>query len=60
MEEERTKLVFSLRGMKGVNQLPLFMLIKEYYDKNNEIVWAKVLFEIEGWKYKKMKRKLGV
>lgn len=44
---KKTGIIFSFRG-KG--QLPLFMIIKEYFDKNGEVEFAKVLFEIEGRK----------
>lgn len=37
-----TKIKFSFRGK---NQLPLFMVTKEYYT-NNEITYVKVLFMI--------------
>lgn len=47
---KKTGIIFSFRG-KG--QLPLFMIIKEYFDKNGEVEFAKVLFEIEGRKCKK-------
>lgn len=39
-------------GFKGKNQLPLLMLIKEYYI-NNELEIAKVLFQINGAEYRK-------
>ncbi|MCI9015949.1 MAG: hypothetical protein HFJ53_02115 [Clostridia bacterium] len=44
---KKTGIIFSFRG-KG--QLPLFMIIKEYFDENGEVDFAKVLFEIEGRK----------
>lgn len=31
-------------GFKGKNQTPLIMLIKEYYNKNNLVYYADVLF----------------
>lgn len=34
-------------GFKGKNQMPLFMISKEYY-VNNELDFAKVIFEIKG------------
>lgn len=47
---EKTGIIFSFRG-KG--QLPLFMIIKEYFDENGEVDFAKILFQIEGIKCKK-------
>lgn len=47
---EKTGIIFSFRG-KG--QLPLFMIIKEYFNENGEIDFAEVLFEIEGRKCRK-------
>ena len=37
-------------GFRGKNQLPLFMIIKEYFDENGDVDFAKVLFE--RWKDK--------
>lgn len=48
---EKIGIIFSFRG-KG--QLPLFMIIKEYFDKNGEVEFAKALFEIEGRKCRKI------
>ena len=48
---DKTGIIFSFRGK---NQLPLFMIIKEYFDKNGDIEFAKVLFEIEGRKCKRI------
>lgn len=47
---DKTGIIFSFRGK---NQLPLFMIIKEFFDENGEVEFAKVLFEIEGRKCKK-------
>ena len=34
--------------LKAKNQIPLLMVVREYYDKRtNEIVFAEILFEIE-------------
>ena len=52
---DKTGIIFSFRG-KG--QMPLFMIIKEYFDKNGEVEFAKILFEIEGRKCKKEMRKI--
>lgn len=52
---EKTGIIFSFRG-KG--QLPLFMIIKEYFDENGEVDFAKVLFEIEGKKCKEEYKKI--
>lgn len=41
---KKTGIIF---GFRGKNQLPLFMIIKEYFDENGEVDFAKVLFEIE-------------
>lgn len=42
---EKTRISISF---KSKNQIPLFMIIREYYDKRtNEIVFAEVLFEID-------------
>lgn len=44
-KSERTKISISF---KGKNQIPLFMIVREYYNKKtNELVFAEVLFEIE-------------
>ena len=45
-------------GFKSKRQLPLFMVIKEYYDKDGNIEYAKVLFEIKGKKMRELERKL--
>ena len=50
IRDEKTGIIFSFRGK---NQLPLFMIIKEYFDENGEVDFAEVLFEIEGRKCKK-------
>ncbi len=42
---EKTRISISF---KGKNQIPLFMVVREYYNKKtNEIVFAEILFEIE-------------
>lgn len=33
-------------GFRGKNQLPLFMLWREFKDKNDEVIFAKVIFKI--------------
>lgn len=45
-------------GFKGKNQLPLFMLIKEWYTENNEAYMAKVLFQIDGKEFRKLIKNL--
>lgn len=45
-------------GFKSKWQLPLFMVIKEYYDNDGNIEYAKVLFEIKGKKMRELERKL--
>lgn len=52
---KKTGIIF---GFRGKNQLPLFMIIKEYFDENGEVDFAKVLFEIEGKKCKKEYKKI--
>ena len=54
---KRTRITFDLRT-KGKKQLPLFMIIKEYYDEQGNIEFAKVLFEIKGRKYRKLLKKI--
>lgn len=53
----KTRITFDLRT-KGKKQLPLFMIIKEYYDSEGNIEFAKVLFEIKGKKYRKLLKKI--
>lgn len=53
----KTRIRFSF---KGKNQLPLFMVIKEYYDDNGDLEFAKVLFEIKGREMRKLEKKLGI
>ena len=53
----KTKIAFSF---KGRNQLPLFMVIKEYYDDNGDIEFAEILFQINGRKMRKLDKKLGI
>lgn len=59
--KEKTKIRF---GFRSKYQLPLFMIIKEYYDINGELYFAKVLFEIKGSKMRRemkmLKRTNGV
>lgn len=44
-EWEKTKIRINFRSE---NQIPLFMIIREYYNKRtNEITFAEILFEIE-------------
>lgn len=44
-KNEKTKIRISF---KSKNQIPLLMIIREYYNKTtNEIVFAEILFEIE-------------
>lgn len=45
--EIKGKKVGIIFGFRGKNQLPLFMIIKEYFDENGDVDFAKVLFEIE-------------
>lgn len=52
---KKTGIIF---GFRGKNQLPLFMIIKEYFDENGEVDFAKVLFEIEGKKCKEEYKKI--
>lgn len=40
---KKTGITFSFRSKY---QIPLFMVIKEYYDENGEVEFAEVLFEI--------------
>ena len=51
----KTRIIF---GFKSKRQMPLFMVIKEYYDDNGNIEFAKVLFEIKGRKMRKLEKKL--
>lgn len=57
--DKRTRIIFELRT-KGKKQLPLFMVIKEYYDEQGYIEFAEVLFEIKGRKYRKLLKKAGI
>ena len=56
-KNKRTRITFDLRT-KGKKQLPLFMIIKEYYDEQGHIEFAKVLFEIKGRKYRNLLKKI--
>jgi hypothetical protein len=49
----KTRITF---GFRGKNQLPVFTVIKEFIE-DGETVFAKILFEIKGRKYKKEIRK---
>lgn len=53
----KTRIRFSFKGKK---QMPLFMVIKEYYDDNGDLEFAKVLFEIKGREMRKLEKKLGI
>ena len=53
----KTRITFDLRT-KVKKQLPLFMIIKEYYDEQGHIEFAKVLFEIKGRKYRNLLKKI--
>ena len=55
LKGKKTGIIF---GFRGKNQLPLFMIIKEYFDENGEVDFAKVLFEIEGKKCKEEYKKI--
>lgn len=57
-QKKRTRITFNLRT-KNNKQLPLFMIIKEYYDEQGEIEFAKVLFEIKGRKYRNLIKNLS-
>lgn len=56
---KRTRITFDIRTKKK-KQLPLFMIIKEYYDENGNIEFAKVLFEIKGRKCRNLYKKWGL
>ena len=44
-KSEKTRIAISF---KSKNQIPLFMIVRKYYDKKtNEIVFAEVLVEME-------------
>lgn len=44
-KDEKTRIIISFRSK---HQIPLFMVIREYYNKKTkESVFAEVLFEIE-------------
>ena len=44
-KSNRTKIIISF---KSKYQTPLFMIVREYYDKRtNEVTYAEILFEIE-------------
>lgn len=51
----KTRITFSFKSKK---QMPLFMVIKEYYDDDGNIEFAKVLFEIKGRKMRKLEKML--
>lgn len=48
----KTRIRFSF---KSKTQIPLFMVIKEYYDDNGNIEMAKVLCQINGKEMRKLK-----
>ena len=52
----KTKITF---GFKSKTQMPLFMVIKEYYDDDGNIEYAKVLFEIKGKKMRELEKLIG-
>lgn len=39
---KKTGIIF---GFRGKNQLPLFMIIKEYFDENGEVDFAPELYK---------------
>lgn len=49
----KTRITF---GFKSKTQMPLFMVIKEYYDDDGNIEFAKVLFEIKGKKMRELEK----
>ena len=51
----KTRITFSF---KSKNQMPLFLVTKEYYDDGGNIEFAKVLFKIKGRKMRKLEKKL--
>lgn len=51
----KTRITF---GFKSKTQMPLFMVIKEYYDDDGNIEFAKVLFQIKGRKMRKLEKML--
>ncbi|HEY5587722.1 MAG TPA: hypothetical protein VIK86_02065 [Candidatus Paceibacterota bacterium] len=51
---ENTKIRISF---KSKTQLPLFMATKEFIE-NNEVVFAEVLFQIEGKEMRKLNKRL--
>lgn len=51
----KTKITF---GFKSKTQTPLFMIIKEYYDDDGNIEFAKILFQIKGRKMRKLEKML--
>ena len=53
----KTRIIFSFKSKR---QMPLFMVIKEYYDDNGDIEFAKVLFEIKGRAMRKLEKRLGI
>ena len=57
--KKRTRITFSFRTKKA-KQIPLFMVIKEYYDENGDIEFAEILFEIKGRKCRKLYKKWGI
>lgn len=51
----KTRIIFSF---KSKTQIPLFMVIKEYYDDDGNIEFAKVLFEIKGKKMRELEKRI--
>lgn len=52
----KTRITF---GFKSKTQMPLFMVIKEYYDDNGNIEFAKILFQIKGKKMRELEKLIG-
>jgi hypothetical protein len=52
----KTKITF---GFKSKTQMPLFMVIKEYYDDDGNIEFAKVLFRIKGKQTRELEKRIG-
>lgn len=51
----KTRITF---GFKSKKQIPLFMVIKEYYDDDGNIEFAKILFQIKGKEMRKLEKML--
>lgn len=52
----KTKITF---GFKSKTQMPLFMVIKEYYDDDGNIEFAKALFEVKGKQMRELEKRIG-